>query len=406
MDRCILHIDFNSYFATIEQQANPRLRDKPIGVTGGDRLERTVLGAASVEAKKLGIKTGMSLQETKRVCPNLILVRGDSDKYLSTTKRFLNILKDYSPILEVFSIDEAFLELRPADQPQVIKIAEEIKQRIRSEIGEWVRCSIGISYNKMLSKLAGSLYKPDGLVLIADSEAARFILDRVKLDEVCGIGPGIKKRLNNLGVFDFKTLRQIPKQHLLASFKSYGEVLYRFARGEDYNPVVPFFKKEEIKSAGHRHTFYKDTADTEQIKQVLLKISELIARRLRAKNLTGKTISFWYRSADFSGNGKQATINSTDNGLELFNAAWKIFWQIWDRKKIRMVGASVTNLRSNKPSNLSFLPEEQHRQVISAVLDKINDRYGEFTLQRAVLLGSGNVRRKPNPYLSDYRFRI
>src|SRR3989344_5982874 len=109
--RSIIHIDFNSYFATVEQQANPRLRGKPVGVTGGDRMQRTVLGAASIEAKKFGVKTGMQIWEAKKLCPQIIIVPGDSDKYLEVTKRFLNILKDYGPYLEVFSIDEAFLEL-------------------------------------------------------------------------------------------------------------------------------------------------------------------------------------------------------------------------------------------------------------------------------------------------------
>src|SRR5687768_12496031 len=113
MSKVILHIDFNSYFATVEQQANPRLRGKPIGVTGGDRMQRTVIGAASVEAKTFGVRGGMQLWEAQRLCPQIILVKGDSDKYLETTKRFLNVLKDYSPNLEVFSIDEVFLEVEP-----------------------------------------------------------------------------------------------------------------------------------------------------------------------------------------------------------------------------------------------------------------------------------------------------
>lgn len=147
----ILHIDFNSYFASVEQQANPKLRGKPLGVTGGDRMKRTVIGAASVEAKKYGVKTGMQIWEAKKLCPNIILVPGDSDKYLSTTTCFLNILKDYSPYLEVFSIDEAFLEI-DSRLPTLVTIAQEIKRRIRAEIGGYIRCSIGISYNKLIAK--------------------------------------------------------------------------------------------------------------------------------------------------------------------------------------------------------------------------------------------------------------
>ena len=303
--RTILHVDFNSYFATVEQQANPRLRGKPVGVTGGDRMKRTVLGAASVEAKKFGVKTGMQIWEARKLCPQIILVAGDSDKYLEVTKRFLNILKDYSPYLEVFSIDECFLELphsviaRSPRRPRndVVKIALSIKSRIQTEIGEWITCSIGISYNKLMAKLAGSLYKPDGLVMIEDQKAASFILDRVPLDEICGIGGRIKARLNKLGIFNFKQLRAVPLNILLFEFKSYGKFLYDAARGIDYSKVLPFYEKEEVKSIGHRHTISYDTADLQEIKQILLKLSEMIAARLRAKNLLGKTVHCWYRNA-------------------------------------------------------------------------------------------------------------
>lgn len=154
MTKVILHIDFNSYFATVEQQANPRLRGKPIGVTGGDRTERTVIGAASIEAKTFGVKTGMALWQARTLCPEIIFVTGDCDKYLETTKRFLTILKSYSPYIEVFSIDEVFLELTgdslqwtERNDCNFTQIAHDIKRRIKSEIGEWMTVSIGISYN-------------------------------------------------------------------------------------------------------------------------------------------------------------------------------------------------------------------------------------------------------------------
>lgn len=398
----ILHIDFNSYFATVEQQANPRLRGKPIGVTGGDRMKRTVLGTASVEAKKFGVKTGMQLWEAKKLCPDIILVAGDSDKYLETTKRFLNILKDYTPYLEVFSIDECFLSV----DNDPIKIANEIKRRIRKEVGEWMTCSIGISYNKLLAKLAGSLQKPDGLVIIPNQEEAIKILDKIKLDEICGIGGRIKKRLFNMGITNFNQLRKASLEALLASFKSYGQTLYNMARGIDNCEIIPFYEKGEVKSVGHRHTIDYDTNDLIEIKQILLKLTELIARRLRAKNLVGKTVHCWFRFADFDGAGMQTTIQLTNDGLEIFNAAWKIFNQVWDRGKIRMIGASVSNLQQELPQNLSFLPEVQRSQIIIQTLDKINNKFGEFTLQRGILLDSVEIKRKPNPFLADRRFKL
>lgn len=404
--RSIMHIDFNSYFATVEQQANPKLRGKAVGVTGGDRMHRTVLGAASIEAKRFGVKTGMQLWQAKKLCPRLILVPGDSDKYLAVTKRFLNILKDYGPYLEVFSIDEAFIQCVSISENQCISIALEIKKRIRLEVGEWITCSIGISYNKLMAKLAGSLQKPDGLVVISNQQEAIKILDKIELDEICGIGPRIKKRLNNLGIFNFFQLRQVPLKALLAAFKSYGQVLYNMSRGIDDSPIMPFYEKEEVKSIGHRHTINYDTGDQEEIKQILLKLSEMVARRLRRKNLLGKTIHCWYRSAVFLGEGMQITTPFTYDGLEIFKAAWKAFQTLWNGEKIRMVGVSVSNLKPTTPQTLSLLPETSKRETMLRVIDMVNDKYGEFTLQRGILLTSAKIRRKPNPFLSDRRFKL
>lgn len=407
--KTILHVDFNSFFATVEQQANPRLRGKPIGVTGGDRLQRTVLGAASVEAKRFGVKTGMQIWQAKKLCPNIILVKGDCDKYLEITKKFLNILKSYCPYLEIFSIDEAFLEL-PAHSP-VIDIAQEIKQRIKYEIGEYITCSIGISYNKLLAKLAGSLHKPDGLTIIPDQNSAIQILDNQPLDEICGIGSKIKNRLNKLGIFNFKQLRQVPLEILLREFKSYGHFLYEAARGINHTPVVPFYERAEVKSVGHRHTTLTDIADAKEIRQILLKLTEMVAQRLRAKNLVGKTVHCWYREAFhlpgvFSGDGKQITIPYTNDGLEIFKAGWKIFHQIWNREKIRMIGVSLSNLKPTLSQSINFLSEIKKVELINKTLDEVNGKFGEFTLQRATLLTATEMKRKPNPYLSDRRFKI
>lgn len=425
----IIHIDFNSFFATVEQQANPRLRGKPIGVTGGDRLTRTVVGAASIEAKARGVYTGMKIPDALKICPDLILVRGDSDKYLAITKKFLNLLKGYSDKLEVFSIDEVFLEINlktckvvtnnlgKTEEEKLFNLALSIKDKIKKEAGEWIKCSIGISYNKMLSKLAGSLYKPDGLVGIFDQESAMWILDRVELDEVCGIGHRIKRRLNNMGIFNFKELREAPLLYLLASFKSYGKILHDFANGIDERPIVPFFEKPEVKSIGHQYTISKDIDNPQEIKQTLLKICELVARRARAKKLEGRTISFWFRYAfsleylnltghQFHSEGMQSTIPYTNDGLEIFNSAWKNFNKLWNGKPIRFLAVSLGNVKPVTPGTISLLEEVHKRDVITRALDTVNDRYGEFTLQRAVLMNSRKIKRMANSFIADRRFKI
>lgn len=429
MNRVIFHIDFNSYFATVEQQANPRLRGKPIGVTGGDRIERTVLGAVSIEAKAKGVKGGMTYADARELCPDIILVRGDSDKYLECTKRFLNILKRFSPYIEIFSIDEVFLEL-PAtslnltdssnlfsNSDKLFEIGQAVKTAILNEVGEWVRCSIGISYNKRMAKFAGSMVKPDGLTIIADEKAAMSLLNQVDLDEICGLGSRTKKRLHSMGVTSFTELRKVPLVNLLASFKSYGQILFDMARGIDPTQIVPFYDKAEVKSVGHRNTLPYDTADPVNIQKLFLRLSEMVARRLRSKNLVGHTVTIYYRAAfdrnyfdatghKFYGEGMQMTIGSSNDGLDFYQAAWVLFSRIWQGESIRMVGISVSNLDSIKSQNMSLLPEVNRGQVITTALDKINDRFGEFTLQRGILLGSHKMKRMPNPFLSDRRFKI
>lgn len=437
MRKVILHIDFNSYFATVEQQANPRLRGRPIGVTGGDRTQRTVVGAASIEAKKFGVRTGMSLSEAQKLCPEIILVKGDSEKYLECTKRFLNILKNYTPFLEVFSIDEAFLEFRVSNKEfkieEFIKIAEEIKSQISTKIGEWITCSIGISYNKTMAKLAGNLFKQtlktdlpsdfqkliydSGIVVIPDQIIAEWVLDRVALTEICGIGYATKRHLNNMGVFDFKTLRQLSKKQLVAAFKSYGVTLWEMSRGIYSQELTPFYEKAEVKSIGHQHTINHDIDNETELKQLFLKLSEMISRRLRKKKLLGKTIHCFYRAGfdlryfemtnhKFYYEGMQATIRETNDGLDIFKSGWESFLKIWQKEKVRMVSLSISNLVPEKVQNISLLPEVERQRIITKSLDRINDRYGEFTLQRGILLTSYKMKRMPNSFLSDRRFKI
>ncbi len=404
--RTILHIDFNSYFATIEQQANPRLRGKPIGVAGGDRDQRTVICTASVEAKKRGVKTGTSLREARQVCPDLIIVPGESEKYLECSKRFLNILKDYSPLLEVFSIDESFLQLADNETRAPEEIGEEIKDRIRKEIGDWVTCSIGISYNKLMAKLASDFYKPDGMMAILDQQAAMMILDHTPLSDICGIGYRIDQRLRQMGVTNFTILRQMSLESLLAGFKSYGQVLYNMARGIDHTEIVPFYEKEEVKSVGHRHTIDHDTTSLLELEQIFLKLTELIGRRLRAKRLKGKTVSIGFRRADFTGDGKQVTIPFTDDGMAIFEAVWKAFRELWHGEPIRLLAATISNLIPANPQTLTFLEDDQRHIRIIKAMDKVNNTFGEFTVQRAVLLKSTRIVRKANPFLSDRRFSL
>lgn len=189
------------------------------------------------------------------------------------------------------------------------------------------------------------------------------------------------------------------------------------ARGIDHSPVKPFSEKDEVKSIGHRLTIDHDTSDPLEIKQILLKLCELVAGRLRTKKLSAKTIhSFHLRGVSnpsdhlggvFQGDSIQKTlISHTNNGLQIFKTAWEIFESIWSGEKIRMIGISVSNLKPDYFATLSLLPETRKQETMQRAVDKINNKYGDFTLQRAVLLESTPIKRTPNPFLSDRRFKM
>ena len=197
MTRTILHIDMNSYFATVEQQANPLLRGKPIAVSGRPNIQ-SVVATASYEAKKYGVKSGMNTWEAKKLCPFLIFIPGDPNKYIDITGRLIKIFKSYTPLVEIFSIDEVFLDLSHASS-RAQEIALEIKVRIRREIGDKMTCSIGVASNKFLAKLASEKKKPDGLTIVTPETLDEILLSS-KLDDFCGIGRRILARLSDIRI--------------------------------------------------------------------------------------------------------------------------------------------------------------------------------------------------------------
>ncbi|MBI5369754.1 DNA polymerase IV [Candidatus Uhrbacteria bacterium] len=203
----ILHIDMNSYFASVEQQANPFLRGKPIGITGKHQ-ERSIIATASIEAKRLGVKTAMSTWEAKQICPSLILYPGDPEKYSDITRRFNATYREFTDRVESFSVDESFLDLseRTPDYFGAACIALTIRQRLKEELGEYITASIGIAPNKLMAKLSSESVKPNGLTVTPPQQVLN-LLDRSALQDLCGIGPCIEQRLNALGIFTFKQLR-------------------------------------------------------------------------------------------------------------------------------------------------------------------------------------------------------
>src|SRR3990167_6048219 len=238
----ILHVDLDSFFATAAQQANPNLREKPVGIIKA--VGRTCIIAASKEAKKYHVKVGSDIFEAKRLCPSIILIPADFEKYEDITYRFIEICQKYSPLCEVFSLDECFINITETEKlwGNAVSIALEIQERLAVEIGDYLTCSVGISKNRLLAKLASTQAKPDGIYYL-DKKSIYEALDKADLTDVCGIGIGLYKRLISIGIGDFKTLRACSLNFLYKHFGPFwSEHLYNLARGIDNSPMIRPYK--------------------------------------------------------------------------------------------------------------------------------------------------------------------
>lgn len=393
--RIICHIDMDSYFASVEQQVNPFLVGKNIVVSGKEG-SRTVIVAASKEAKKFGVKTAMLTHEARKLCPNLIFVEPDGKKYWEINRRFVNIFQRFTDKVELFSIDEAFLDLTGyvKNMAQARVLARKIKQIMIQEIGEVVTCSIGIASNKMLAKLASDLNKPNGLVVINEKNKL-FILEHCQLKDFCGVGERIRYRLEMLGIETVKKLRHFPIKDLVKEFGPfYGQFLHDMAWGLDETPVISADLSPMIKSVSRAYTLDFDTYDKKRIAQILLILSEKCGRELRQKKLSGKTIEFFLRLENFTYLKWRVTLSGYINdGHLIYQAGERKLLNCQLPLAVRLVGVRISNLMTQS-SQLSLWDNDKKRKLLVSSIDKINSKYGEFTVKSGFLLDSPILRNK------------
>lgn len=392
--RTILHIDMNAFFASVEQQRNPSLRGKPIAVTGGGA--RTIITTSSYEARAFGVRTGMAVWEARQACPELIVVTGNSRLYTHTSRQIIAILREYTPLVEVFSIDEAFLDITGSMKlfGNAERIAWLIKARIKHHSG--LTCSIGIAPNKLLAKLASDMKKPDGLTIIRPEEVTR-ILERVPAKDLCGIGPKMQRHLAGYNIKTCGDLGRFPVDILRQRFGVVGEKLHRMGLGLDDSPVVPVEEAEEVKSVGHSTTLDRDISERDDILKCLLQLSEMVGRRARRYGVQGKTITLTIRYADFTTFSKQQTmahhINRSD---EIYQTATKILNSLTLTRPVRLLGVQITNLLHHMEQQ-SLFEDEKKLSTLAGAMDMINDRFGDFTVRFGSLVGQKKRARVISP---------
>jgi DNA polymerase-4 len=376
-NRTIVLIDMDAFFAQIEQRHNPVLRGKPILVTGGPG-RHAIVTTASYEAKRLGVKSAMSLPEALRLCPHALTIICNPDKYIDYCYRLLNIYKEFTDLVEPYSIDEAFLDITSVQRlfgtPQ--EIGQKIKKRIKQELD--LTCSIGIGPNKLIAKMSAEWQKPDGLTIVNPEDVPQIIW-HMEVEELVGVGHRMKIHLNSLGIKTIEDLAKYPAYLLKAKFGKYGEILHQFAWGIDNSSVDPK-SFDEIKSVGHSYTLPKDVTDLELIKWYIYWLSSKVARRLEKEGLAGRTIHLYVRSADFNDFGVQTSISEKTNyPQKIASVAYELFLKNYDcpasiskqgidqnkkectslslaknRGGVRLLGVSVSNVSSQDQFQLDL----------------------------------------------------
>lgn len=399
-DRHILCIDFDSFFASCEQHFNPLLRNKPIGVTATNG--RTCVIAASREAKRYGVVTGTRTFDAVRACPDIQFVGADFDRYLAITKKFVEICSRYSPEVEIFSLDELFLDITPMMKvSSVHDIAAGIKRDIHDEIGAVITVSIGYSFNKLLAKLASGMYKPDGYFHIR-----RDNLDEVyrntEMTDICGIGYRIARRLHLLGIHTLMQLRDASYQKLKREFGPFwaGHLL-DIAHGRDASLVTHFQQNDTpTKSVGRNYCLARNEYDKSRVQEAVYALCEELGKKLRKISMRGRTVGLSLRG-ERSCTQRHTVGRYINSGQDIYEMCLFLQeqWR-WGDEYVRQISVWVTNLVPENACPYSLF-ENRRRAKVTEAVDRINDKYGHIVVKNGTLTNAPSLETKPNGFLAD-----
>jgi len=372
--RIIMCVDMDAFFASVEQKANPRLRGKPIAVVGSG--SRTVITTSSYEARAWGVKTGMNPYEARQVCPRLIFVPGNNARYTHTCTEMAKIFRRFTPEVEIYSVDEAFLDVTDSHHlfGGPMAIGWEIKKRISDTFG--INCTVGIGPNILTAKLASDMGKPDGLNWLRPEHLPK-VLENLEVDELWGIGRKTAAKLAELGIRTCGELGRTPASLLRNKFGIHGESLREMGQGVCRRSVRTEEEEDAVKSVGNSMTLAMDIWDRRDFEAYLLKLSEKVGRRARKHSLMGKRVTLTVRYSDFETFTKQATLSGYTNDTHvIYQTVLRILDSFRLKTKVRLLGVSLSSLLED-PGQMPLMEEERKRRFVLEAMDSVNNRYGE-----------------------------
>ncbi|WP_332632075.1 DNA polymerase IV [Halalkalibacter flavus] len=382
--RLIFHLDMNSFFASVEIAHDRSLVGKPVAIAGNPEERRGIIVTSSYEARAKGVKTTMPIWQAKKLCPNLIILRPNGDRYRAASKALFELLFTYTPLVQQVSIDEGYLDLTSyLHEEDPVKLAENIQKRVLRELN--LPCSIGIAPNKFLAKMASDMKKPNGITILRKREIEQKLWP-LPIEEMHGIGKRTVGKWRNMDIFTIGDLAAADGKLLLKKFGERGLELKERANGNDNRPVNPH-AYSEYKSIGHSTTLRKDTKNDQIIRATLEDLARRVHLRLRKKDMFARGVQITIRYYDWKMiTRSHKLLNPIQSEEELFTEAKALVEKAWNGNAIRLLGVSTYDLLEKKYAykqlDLFTYAEEIKKEEINETINQLRERFGEGIVQR------------------------
>jgi DNA polymerase-4 len=402
MQRLICHVDMDAFFVSVEELFDRSLKGKPV-VVGGKANQRGVVAAASYAARKYGVHSAMPLRTAGQLCPNAIFVEGHPERYREYSKKVFVVLNRFSPVVEMASIDEAYLDLTGTERLHgpAMRAAHALHQAICSETG--LTCSLGLASSRLVAKVSSDQAKPNGVLHILPGHEARFLAP-LEVRKIPGVGKKTEADLHKIGIRKVGDLAALDESFLASRFGKWGLALAGKARGADAGGWfdAEIGANEDPKSISHEHTFMDDTAERERLETALLKLSEMVSKRLREHRLYARTVQLKLRSEDFTTITRARSLDhATQLDKEISGTVIGLFRQAWDGKTaVRLLGVHAGSLQ-HAEGQMNLLDEPRTAKLRDAFrsVDHIRGRFGETSISLARTLNAGiRERVHENPF--------
>ena len=399
--RTIFHVDMDAFFVSVEELFDPSLKGKAV-VVGGQRDERGVVSAASYEARKFGVHSAMPLRIAAKMCPHAIFVDGHPDRYRDCSAKVHEVLGAFSPKVEMASIDEAYIDMTGTGRLHgpPLRAAHMLHQRMKNDTN--LNCSVGIGTSRLIAKVSSAQAKPNGVLWIVPGQEAQFLAP-LDVREIPGVGKVMEAHLHELGIRKVGDLAKLEDSELEERFGKWGLALAGKARGED---AGGWFDTEvgaadDAKSMSHEHTYNEDTADIAQLEATLMRLSEMVGRRLRESQFFARTIQLKLRYTDFTTITRAYSLASpTQLDIEIFEQVRALFRKNWKAgSPVRLLGVQASAFTS-QPSQISLLEGNRQQRWTDAMAaaDRLRDKFGESKVGLAAgLRGAFRERTHENP---------